>query len=183
MLSTTLPNTEMTGDLLTTHAVFIDHAPFVIRVVRRLGVAPADVEDVAQEVFVVVHKKLDTYDGSCLVRTWLFGIARRVVSDYRRRAHIRLEVASGSAPVLSVEPGQAQELGKRELSALLDRALDELDESRRAVFVLYEMEGMPMSEVAASLGCPLFTAYSRLREARGRLKTFIERNQLLGDLR
>jgi RNA polymerase sigma-70 factor (ECF subfamily) len=155
---------------VTAQAIFREHAAFVLRVVRRLGVAPRDVEDVAQEVFVIVHRKLHTFNGESSVRTWLFGIASRVASDHRRRAHVRRECLDDNFPLQVSEPSQAQAVHDRQLRETLDRALDELDEAKRAVFVLYEMEGVPMTEIAESQGCPLPTAYSRLREARERVR-------------
>jgi RNA polymerase sigma-70 factor (ECF subfamily) len=156
---------------ITAQAIFREHAAFVLRVVRRLGVAPRDVEDVAQEVFVIVHRKLHTFNGESSVRTWLFGIASRVASDHRRRAHVRRESLDGELPQQISEPAQAQAVHDRQLRQALDRALDELDDAKRAVFVLYEMEGVPMTEIAESQGCPLPTAYSRLREARERVRS------------
>ena len=168
-------STETSCVPLDVQRVFREHAPFVVRVVRRLGVAAKDVEDVAQEVFVVVHRKAETFNGQSSIRTWLFGIALRVASDHRRRAHVRREHVGQELPVLVSEAGQPEAVRRRELREQLDRALDTLDDDKRAVFVMYEMEGIPMSEVAQTLGCPLFTAYSRLREARDRVRAEFER--------
>jgi RNA polymerase sigma-70 factor, ECF subfamily len=152
------------------HDVFAEHAAFVLRVVRRLGVPPADVEDVAQEVFMIVHRKLGSYDGTSTLRTWLFGIARRVARDHRNKAHVRREQPQAKVCAGALRATQQLDFEERELRERLDRALDELDEDKRAVFVLFEMEGIAMNEVAAMLDCPLFTAYSRLREARARVR-------------
>lgn len=162
-------------DAPTARQIFVDHAAFVLRIVRRLGVAPADVEDVAQEVFVVVHRRLHTYDGSSTVRTWLFGIASRIVSDHRRRAHRRRELLTDELPAAAVQEVEPADAGAAELRAQLDAALATLDDAKRAVFVLHEMEEMTMPEVAAAVGCPVNTAYSRLREARQRVRAFFER--------
>jgi len=160
----------------TAQAVFTEHAAFVLRSVRRLGVRESEVEDVAQEVFVVVHRKLETWNGTSSMRTWLFGIALRVASAHRRKAHVRRELPDGgrAEPSLSAPPEQADALRRKELRAQLDRALDTLDEGKRAVFVLYELEGVPMNEIAQGLGCALFTAYGRLREARQHVRARFE---------
>jgi RNA polymerase sigma-70 factor (ECF subfamily) len=161
----------------TAQAVFAEHAAFVLRSVRRLGVRPADVEDVAQEVFVIVHRKLDSFSGTSSMRTWLFGIALRVASDYRRKAYVRREQLDDDRvlrPESAVPPDQAEALRRKELRALLDRAVDVLDDNRRAVFVLYELESVPMAEIAQSQGCALFTAYGRLREARAQVRARFE---------
>ena len=159
----------------TAQEVFAEHAPFVLRSVRRLGVRESEVEDVAQEVFMIVHRKLGTWNGTSTLRTWLFGIALRVASAHRRKAHVRREVLDGgTAAQPSVPPEQQDALRRKELRAQLDRALDTLDENKRAVFVLYELEGVPMTEIAEGLGCALFTAYGRLREARERVRACFE---------
>jgi RNA polymerase sigma-70 factor (ECF subfamily) len=154
--------------------VFLEHAPFVLRLVRRLGVVPSDVEDVAQEVFVIVHRRFDTYDGSSSVRTWLFGITTRVVSDYRKRAHRRRELPTADPPNVSIEAPQHHDVSRKELREWLDRALDQLDEAKRVVFVLHDMEEVPMADIAEALGCPVNTAYSRLREARTKVRAFFD---------
>lgn len=161
-------------DAPTAREIFEAHAAFVLRLVRRLGVSASDVEDVAQEVFVIVHRKVDTYDGTSTVRTWLFGITSRVVSDHRRRAHRRYELLTQDLPVTAVQPNQPGDARARELRSRLDAALSSLDEAKRAVFILHDMEEMTMAEVAEAVGCPLNTAYSRLRDARQRVRAFFE---------
>jgi RNA polymerase sigma-70 factor (ECF subfamily) len=161
--------------------VYAEHVAFVWRTLHRLGVSERDLDDVCQEAFVIVHRKLATYDGSAAVRTWLFGIARRVAADHRRRAHVRRETlqapgALASREVAVVEP--ALELARAR--AVLDEILDELDDAKRAVFVLFELEEMPMSEVARAVECPLQTAYSRLAAARKQVEAAVRRRQLQG---
>lgn len=161
----------------TAAAIFAEHAAFVLRSVRRLGVRESEVEDVAQEVFVIVHRKLHTWNGTSTLRTWLFGIALRVASAHRRKAHVRREQLDGGAhfATRSIPPEQHDALSRKELRKQLDRALDSLDESKRAVFILYELEGVPMTEIAEGLGCALFTAYGRLREAREQVRASFKR--------
>lgn len=151
------------------------HAAFLLRTVRRLGVAETDVEDVAQEVFLVMHRKLDQYDDSCSMRGWIFGIASRLASDYRKSARVRRERLTDPPPETPVAPRQEQDLDRAKARALLDLALDELDDDKRAVFVLYELEDLEMQEVVAMLGCPLQTGYSRLHAARARVRDRLER--------
>ncbi|MGE3458032.1 MAG: RNA polymerase sigma factor [Kofleriaceae bacterium] len=148
--------------------VYTIHAAFVWRVVQRLGVPATDVGDVCQEVFLVVHQKLSTFEQRSAIRTWLYGIAVRCASNYRRRAHVSREVPSdpGGLGDPVVEPVQPMIVGQHQARALLDRILDTLDEDRRAVFVLYELEELTMPAIAEILGCPLQTAYSRLNSAR-----------------
>ena len=166
---------------VTVAEVFREHAPFVWRALRRLGVREADVEDVCQEVFVVVHRRLGDFEGRSSMRTWIYGICVRVASDWRKRAHVRREVVTDDVSIPEAAPSSGRglaadpqrELSKREARAILDRILDELDEDKRAVFVLYEIEQLGMNEVAESLACPLQTAYSRLHAARKIVETRI----------
>ncbi|WP_146210199.1 RNA polymerase sigma factor [Vitiosangium sp. GDMCC 1.1324] len=160
--------------------VYAESAPFVWRTLRRLGVREADLEDVSQEVFVVVHRRLADFDGSSAVRTWLFGICRRVAADYRKRAHIRRETAVSELPDGAQPPEQVEVVARRQARALLDRILDGLDEDKRAVFVLFELEQWPMSEVAEAVGCPLQTAYARLYAGRQYVQQAVARARAEG---
>jgi RNA polymerase sigma-70 factor (ECF subfamily) len=150
--------------------VVAEHGPYVWRVLRRMGVRPADVEDVWQETFIVVHRKLDGFEGRASLRTWLSAIAVRVASDYRNRAHRRREHATDEVPDGGAPASQHQDLVDQERRALLDRLLTELKPEQREVVALYEFAELPMQEVAAALGCPLQTAYSRLHAARRALE-------------
>lgn len=153
---------------LTSRQVFEEHARYVFRVLRYLGVREADVQDVCQEVFITVHRKIDEFEGRSSVRTWLYRICRNAASDHRRRAYVRREVATDwTDPTRPQgELGVAQTEGRVEARSTLARVLEQLDDAKREVFVLYEIEGMTMQEVCDVLGCPLQTGYSRLRAAR-----------------
>jgi RNA polymerase sigma-70 factor (ECF subfamily) len=160
---------------LSTTAVFRANAPFAWRVLRRLGVAEADADDVCQEVFVTVHRRLPEFEGRSSVRTWVYGICVRTASDYRRRSRTRREVTLEAPPETSVGPAQEDELSLRQARDIFDRMLDQLDEDKRVVFVLYEIEDLPMIDVAAVVGCPLQTAYSRLHAARREVDAALDR--------
>jgi|HubBroStandDraft_1064217.scaffolds.fasta_scaffold203819_2 RNA polymerase sigma-70 factor (ECF subfamily) len=149
-----------------TARVFREHAAYVWRVLRRLGVEESDVEDVCQEVFVIVHKKLGTFEGRSSLRTWVYGICLRSAADYRKRSFRRNETVTEAFPDVPSGSDPHGEAAGRQARALLDRIVGELDDEKRAVFVLYEIEELPMSEVAAAIGCPVQTAYSRLHAAR-----------------
>lgn len=152
-------------------SVVAEHGPYLWRVLRRLGVRTADVEDVWQETFIVVHRKLDGFEGRASVRTWLSAIAVRVASDYRNRAHRRREQATDEVPEHDPHPAtQHEDMVDQERRALLDRLLAELKPEQRDVIALYEFAELPMQEVATALGCPLQTAYSRLHAARRALE-------------
>jgi RNA polymerase sigma-70 factor (ECF subfamily) len=154
--------------------VFAEHAPYILRVLPRLGVSEADVDDVAQEIFLAVHRGLAEFEGRSRVRTWIYGISLRVAGNYRRRAHRRREVR-GLEIEGSEEPTQGDNLERTRSRQLLTDALDGLSERKREVFVLYEIEELSMAEVAQAVDCPLFTAYARLYAARREMKQAIER--------
>lgn len=156
--------------------VYRDNAAFVWRSLRRLGVRPADVEDVCQDVFVVVHAKLgDFYGGS--IRAWLFAIAVRVAADYRKRAFMKRETSEADHSEPATLPEQADALEKKEAVAMLEAILASLDDEKRSVFILFELEQMPMTEVARALDCPVQTAYSRLHAAREHVTSAVARWQ------
>jgi RNA polymerase sigma-70 factor (ECF subfamily) len=163
--------------------VYTEHMAFVWRSLRRLGISERDLDDVCQEVFVIVHRKLATFDASGQLRTWLFGIARRVAADHRKRAHVRREELALPSELDANQARPSDEAQPLELArarAVLDEILDELDDAKRAVFVLFELEEMPMSEVAQAVECPLQTAYSRLAAARKQVESAVRRRQLGG---
>ncbi len=151
-------------------SIYRDHVRFVWRSVRRLGVMDAEVEDVCQRVFEIVHRQLAEFRGDAKVTTWLFGIVRRVVSDHRRSAYERRRRMHESEVEVSEPPGQERAVAERQARALLDRMLDELDEDKRTVFVLCELEGMAVKDVAELLDTPVQTVYSRLHAAREKLE-------------
>ncbi|AKV03933.1 RNA polymerase sigma factor RpoE [Labilithrix luteola] len=163
-----------------TDRIVREYGPYVWRALRRLGVSERDADDACQEVFVVVHRKLAEYEGRGQLRTWLYGIAVRVAAAHRRRAHVRREVPTEN-PVDEDLPSEETPEGAaidREALAALDHALAALDDDKRAVFVLYEIEGLEMPEVAEALGCQVQTAYSRLYAARGEVERAMRRAAL-----
>jgi RNA polymerase sigma-70 factor (ECF subfamily) len=160
--------------------LFDAHIRFVWRTARRLGVRDADLPDVCQEVFVIVNRKLPELDLSTSPRAWLFAVCSRVSADYRRRAYIRNEEPSEHVAEAGGPAPQLSTLLRHEARAELNRILDTLDDDKRAVFVLYELEQMPMADVAEALQCPLQTAYSRLHEARRRVQAAVVRAQRRG---
>jgi RNA polymerase sigma-70 factor (ECF subfamily) len=147
--------------------VFRDMAPYVLRVLPRMGVREADVDDVAQEVFLGVHRGLAAFEGRSQLRTWIYGICIRTCSNYRRRAHRKHEQVT-DAPAQNASPAEGPERRAQTRQALtaLDRALEQLPIPQRSAFVLHEIEGLDMHEVARALDCPKFTAYARLYAAR-----------------
>jgi RNA polymerase sigma-70 factor (ECF subfamily) len=149
--------------------IFADHAPYVLRVMRHLGIAERDLQDQCQEVFVAVFRGLSGFAGRSALRTWIYGICVRVASNHRRRAHVRRERPVSELPEQASPAVQDEALEERRGHPSLRRWLDLLAPEQRDVFVLYELEELSMKEVAEVCGCPLQTAYSRLHAARRRL--------------
>jgi RNA polymerase sigma-70 factor (ECF subfamily) len=144
----------------------LHHGPYVTRLLRRLGVGPADLPDLYQDTFLVVHRQLPGFEGRSSLRTWISGIVTRVASDYRARAYHRRESPGDELPEVPVDAGQQRWLESQEGLLLLDSVLGDLRAEQRAVFVLYELQNMPMFEVALRVECPVSTAYARLHAAR-----------------
>ncbi|HET6284524.1 MAG TPA: sigma-70 family RNA polymerase sigma factor [Polyangia bacterium] len=151
---------------MTFTAAFETYAPFTWNVLALLGVAPADVPDVCQEVFLVLHRRWSEVDTDRSLKSWLYAVCVRKVAEYRRHRRARPEVVTAEPPELRVEGSAEDVVDRKHAARLLDHALDQLDDDRRAVFVLYEIEELSIAEVATTIGCPLQTAYSRLRAAR-----------------
>lgn len=150
--------------------IFEAYATFVWRVLRRMGVAEADAEDVCQEVFLVVHRRLQEFEARSSLRTWIYGICLRCAAAYRNRAYRKREVRSDEPIVGNVDAMQAEQLELARTLRKLDEVLNGLPDAQREVYVLYELEELSMPEVAAAVGCPLQTAYSRLYAARREVK-------------
>lgn len=147
--------------------LYEEHFDFVWRSVRMLGVPVDAADDAAQDVFLVAHRRLDDFEGRSGARTWLFAIALRVVSDFRRsrRRKLRLlERVMRTEPAPTHTPFDAA-VGNERRDALLC-ALDGLPDEQRAVFVLADIEEMSAPEIATALDVNLNTVYSRLRSAR-----------------
>lgn len=152
---------------MTFEQLYDQHFAYVWRSLRRLGVPACDAADATQEVFLTVHRKYGEFEGRSKVSTWLFGICYRVASvrrrSARRRPEIPHEMAHEDRPV-EADPGA--DLERRQERAQLERLLDVMSLEQRAVFTLYELEGLEGEAIAALLELPRGTVYSRLRSAR-----------------
>ncbi len=148
-------------------ALFRDHAAFVWRSLRRLGVPERDVADAAQRVWLVIDRNLERVSEGA-ERSYAFGTAMRVASEYRRADRRRREDLAATVREESVPESQRPDglLRKREARTMLDKLLAVLDDDARAVFVLYELEELTTGEIARMLDVPTGTVASRLRRAR-----------------
>jgi RNA polymerase sigma-70 factor (ECF subfamily) len=152
--------------------IYEAHFTFVWRSARRLGTPEANLDDAVQEIFMIAFRRQDEFEGRSSIKTWLYGIVFNVVRSQRRElAKKHPEGIDGERradPDVLVDgtDGQEERASKREAARVLDRFLDGLDDDRRAVFVLAELEQLSAPEIAAIVDVPLNTVYSRLRLAR-----------------
>lgn len=163
-------------------AVYAQHFAFVWSSTRRLGVMPAAMDDVVQEIFMVIHGKLHTLQKPEALRSWIYSIVRRTVSAHHRSRRTRdASDAAFAAHARTHEQSQLTPLDLTEhnedAKALWD-LLGQLDESKRELLVLVEIEGMTVPEVSDILEIPLNTAYSRLRAARLAFEAALARQTL-----
>lgn len=157
-------------------AIYREHHAFVWRSVKRLGVAPGEVDDLVQEVFIVAHRRLSEFEGRSKLSTWLFSIAYRVVKDHRlsARARERREAAI-TEPRAPTVPDR--KVSRKQAARVLDQLLDELDADKRDVFVMAEVAKLSAPEIAETLGVKLNTVYSRLRAARKQFEALLEKHR------
>jgi RNA polymerase sigma-70 factor (ECF subfamily) len=152
---------------LTVEVVHAQHGEFVWCTLQRFGIPPQDLEDVFQEVFLTVHRRLHTFNGTSQMTTWLFAICLRVASFWRRRAFRRRETLSDElAEHAGAATGPEELLEGQQRRARLQAVLDAMDLDKRAVLVMFELEEMSTQQIAALLGVPVGTVHSRLHAAR-----------------
>lgn len=157
---------QLSGPAASFERVFEEHSAFAWRLLARLGVQRRDVPDACQEAFLVVHRRSAEFDPErSSLRNWIYGICVRIASDYRRR-HPHRDETILDEQALVARSDTHTELETQRAWARLALLLEQMDSQKRQVFVLYELEALPMTEVAAILECPLQTAYSRLHAAR-----------------
>jgi RNA polymerase sigma-70 factor (ECF subfamily) len=169
------------ADGITPESLYETHFDRVWRNLRRLGVEEAALEDAAQDVFITVFRRWDTWDeGRSSVDTWIFGILRKVASRYRRGTKRRLArffpwggVEVDEAPSARDTPSDSVE--KKPAEALLERLLARVSPSKRELLILVDVEQLSVVEAADALEINLNTAYSRLRAARAEFSESLER--------
>jgi RNA polymerase sigma-70 factor (ECF subfamily) len=163
-------------DAATFQRFYDDHFAFVWRSVRRLGVAPSAVDDLVQEVFLVAHRRLATFEGRSRAKTWLFGIVLNAVRHHRRSARRRPIAAEADLDaIVSEGGGPLERTEERQAVQILYSLLDALDDDRREVFVLAELEGLTAPEIAELTGANVNTVYGRLRAARQAFEAAVAR--------
>lgn len=160
--------------------IFAEQFRYVYNTLRRLGVHARDLEDSTHDVFLSVYRHLTEWEPERPIRPWLFAFAYRVASAYRRQARHRREVTDSDHEAMSVERDSLERLLEARQLALVQGALLAVDLEHRAVFILHVLDETPMPEVAQALGIPLNTGYSRLRAARRKFESALQRLQQRG---
>jgi len=160
--------------------IYDEHVDFVWRSARRLGVDDGTVDDVTQQVFLVVHRRLAEFSGHPSMKAWVFAILVRVVREYRRTR--RRKSPHSFAPAVDPETiadsrqqGPHDSLARIEAARMVQQWLEELDDEKREVFVLSELEQLTAGEIAQVTGVNVSTVYSRLRAARQDFERAAER--------
>jgi RNA polymerase sigma-70 factor (ECF subfamily) len=146
---------------------------YIHRTLRRLGTAPSEVDDLAQELFLALRGAWAVYDPERPLRPYLFGIAFRIAAAHHRKR--TREVAFEVVEAVDAEPAPDDVLAGKQARALVLAALERIPLLRRAVLVMHDIDDVPVEEVAAVLRIPRFTVYSRLRKARRELEAAVRR--------
>jgi RNA polymerase sigma-70 factor (ECF subfamily) len=163
--------------------VYRDYFGFAWRSARALGTSPAALDDVVQEIFVVVHQRLTSFEGRSTLRTWLSGIVLNVVRHHRRGVarksphELSREEVEDPDRLATSERDPYQAAALTEGTRLVERILAMLDDEKREVLVLAEFEELTVPEIAEALGLKLNTTYSRLRLAREQFEKALARHR------
>ena len=168
------PETELPPSF---EEVYQEYFDFVWRSARRLGASESAVDDVVQDVFLVIYRRLETFAGRSTLKTWIFGVTRRVVSDHRRSLARRKPHQQLPETLPALSAGPEEEADRAAAAEILRAFLESLNDDQREVFVLAELEGMTAPEIADATETKLNTVYSRLRLARDAFNRTVRRHR------
>ncbi len=160
--------------------IYAQYFEFVWSSARRLGIEPAGMDDLIQEVFIVIHAKLHTLENPEALRSWIYSVVRRTASNFRRARRAKETAGPSSTELVQAQSREPTPLEHTERNAsvqLLMNLLATLDEPKREIFALVEIEEFSVPEAAAALDIPLNTAYSRLRAARQAFEASLSRHE------
>jgi RNA polymerase sigma-70 factor, ECF subfamily len=161
-------------------SVYASEFLYVWNSVRSLGIPEADLPDLTHDVFVQALRSLPEYDPSRPLRPWLFGIALRLVANFRRLERHQREVLGSSAEAIDPGRGAAEALQAAEDQRLIQSILNGMKLNLRVVFIMHELNGHSVPEIARALGIGLPTAYTRLRLAVLQFGRKARQSRLLG---
>jgi len=175
------PNPESASqDVPPFKVAYQEYFDFVWTSARRLGIQPSGMDDLIQEVFLVIHSKLHTVEKRSSLRSWIYSVVRRTASNHRRARRAHADASSGppgDGEALSREPTPLENTERNAGFQLLMSLLDQLEEPKREIFSLVDVEDLSVPEAAELLGIPLNTAYSRLRVARQNFELALARHE------
>jgi RNA polymerase sigma-70 factor (ECF subfamily) len=175
---TSEPGSGIPPDEASFRALYEAELAYVLRSLRRLGVPESESEELAHDVFVVVHRRWADFDPTRPVRPWLFGITFRTAARAMERSWRRHEQPVDDG-VLEAAP--APTAPSAEVRDMLLRALAQVEPDQRVVCILHDLDGQDAPEIALVLGIPVNTVYSRLRLGRQHLAAALRRlNQPAG---
>jgi len=155
-------------------ALYETHFDFLWLSLRRLGVLEADLDDALQETFLVVHRRLHTFEGRSALKSWLFGIALRVARDFRRRVQRKGNLAELPEHLTASNSDPQRAAEARQSLQLLYEYLNFLDDEKREVLVMVDLQELRVTEVAEVLGVNVNTVYTRLRAAREQFEAAVQ---------
>lgn len=159
------------GDSDAFEALYREHSPRLYALARRMTRSPPESEDLLQEIFLQVHRKLDTYRGDSALGTWLYRLAIRQCLDFLRSRHGRMRSASRSFDNdASYAPSTRETPGAR---IDIERALTQLPDGCRIAFVLHDVEGLEHRQIAEMLGISEGTSKSQVFKARMKLRAML----------
>lgn len=156
--------------------IYAGECTYVWNCLRRLGVQARDLEDLVHDSFLIANRRMIDYDPRRPLRPWLYGIALRVASDYRKSARNQREVLAAEPPEEGERPTRPdEELNAEQNRELVLEALDTLDFKNRIIFVMHDINEHTMAEASRELDLPMATLYSRLRVAREQFTVAVQR--------
>jgi len=154
---------------------FAAHFTYAVHNLRRLGVRECDIDDVAQDVFVAVHRHFADYDPQRAAKAWLFAFISRLASNYRNLARIRRQQGLDDTVAAASDDDPESNAHRTSRSQFVRDVLLAMSEERRTALILHDLEELTAPEIALALELPLNTVYSRVRRAREDFKRIAER--------
>jgi RNA polymerase sigma-70 factor (ECF subfamily) len=182
-----VPSVRSACEALTFEEVYAQGFRHVVRWIRALGGRDADLEDLAQETFVIVRRQLPKFDGNNLAG-FLYRITQRTVRDYREGAWFRRSVANepddsrAQRESTTAPPNPCEVVERRESLRVLTGLLATMSETHRTAFILFEVEGYSGEEIAQLEDIPVNTVWTRLHHARRELYTLVAQARAEGRL-
>jgi RNA polymerase sigma-70 factor (ECF subfamily) len=162
------------GDRAAWRSLYDRHSAQVYRFLSAMGVRDTEREDACQDVFLAVYRSLPSFRGDSQLSTWIYRITSRTTGKLIQKKRLRQAIIGlldvHRTPQLTADP--AEETAR---TLVLERMLERLNPKKRAVLVLFELEGVPVEEISRIVGCPTNTVWSRLHHARLELTKMAEK--------